>query len=211
MLTPPSWQGAKRLAALTLALTLTVAACSGDDEPETAAGPEMVGPLCDLLPQPGDPGGPDALVDEPADVALTWIPVGTNFEAGTRSSGLDAELNTAEAVTILVPSDDAFDAAMSQDTIDQLLLFDHDQMRTLLESHIIDGRMTLDELIAAGTVTTRSGETLTISTNGNMARFNDRSETICAGYEVANATIHVVDGVLGVIPEPAPEADPGVG
>ncbi len=210
MLTSPSWQGAKRLAALTLALTLTVAACSGDDEPEVA-GPELVGPLCDLLPQPGEPGGPDALVDEPADIALTWLPVGTDFEAGVRSSGLDTELNIADGVTILVPSDDAFDAAMSQDTIDQLLLFDHDEMRTLIESHIIEGRMTLDELRQAGTVETRSGETLAIGTNGNMVRFDDRSETICAGYEVANATIHIVDGVLGVIPEPSPEGEPGVG
>jgi uncharacterized surface protein with fasciclin (FAS1) repeats len=33
-----------------------------------------------------------------------------------------------------------------------------------------------------------------------MARLDDRAETVCADYAVANARIHVVDGVLGVSP-----------
>jgi uncharacterized surface protein with fasciclin (FAS1) repeats len=29
-----------------------------------------------------------------------------------------------------------------------------------------------------------------------MARFGDRATTVCADYDVANARIHVIDGVL---------------
>jgi uncharacterized surface protein with fasciclin (FAS1) repeats len=29
-----------------------------------------------------------------------------------------------------------------------------------------------------------------------MARFGDRATTVCSDYDVANARIHVIDGVL---------------
>ncbi len=34
-----------------------------------------------------------------------------------------------------------------------------------------------------------------------MARLDGRAETLCADYRVANAQIHVIDGVLGGLPE----------
>jgi hypothetical protein len=52
----------------------------------------VMGPLCGRLPTGTDPGGPETLKSEPADQALQWIPVLTIFEAGTRTTGLDADL-----------------------------------------------------------------------------------------------------------------------
>ena len=44
------------------------------------AAPVVSGPLCDALPSGDDPGAPESLTGEPADVALQWIPVLTTFE-----------------------------------------------------------------------------------------------------------------------------------
>ena len=187
-----------------LAVAIAAAGCSGgdDDTPERAApappsNPSIVaGPLCDLLPSGDDPGAPETLTDEPADVALTWIPVVTTFEAAVRAAGLADDLRSADGVTILAPTDDAFAAAFDRQTLDDLLLSRQRELRALLEAHIIDGSLSLAALRDAGSVTTRAGEKLTVAPAGPMARFDDRATTVCADYEVANGRIHVIGGVL---------------
>jgi uncharacterized surface protein with fasciclin (FAS1) repeats len=185
-----------RLAAAVL-VAGALAACSGsgDDPPDAARG--VSGPLCQALPAGDDPGAPATLVDEPADVALTWIPVVTTFEAAARATGLAAELRDADGVTILAPTDDAFTAAYSRQRLDNLLLKRPRRLRAVMDAHIVDGTRTLAQLIAAGRVTTRAGDTLTVTRAGAMAAFDDRAQTVCADYAVANGTIHVIDAVLG--------------
>lgn len=68
---------------------------------------------------------------------------------------------------------------------------------------MIDEALSLSELLDAGSVTTLAGGTLTIAPAGDMVRLDDRAETVCADYRVANARIHVIDGVLGELPESA--------
>jgi uncharacterized surface protein with fasciclin (FAS1) repeats len=185
------------LAAL-LAIGLAGCSGSGDDPPPTPDPNTVKGPLCAALPSGDDPGNPASLADEPADVALTWIPVVTTFEAAARASGLAGELRRADGVTILAPTDDAFTAAFSRQRLDDLLLERRRRLRAVLDAHVVEGARSLSELLAAGRVTTLAGDTLTVTRAGAMARFDDRAETVCADYAVANATIHVVDAVLGV-------------
>jgi len=196
----------------TLVVAIVASGCSGgkDDTPERAAraggtttapsatanAPGVTGPLCDLLPSGDDPGAPASLKDDPADVALTWIPVVTTFEAAVRASGLARYLRRADGVTILAPTDDAFAAAFDRQRLDDLLLKRKRELRALLEAHIIDGSRSLAALRDAGNVTTLAGDTLTVAPKGAMARFDNRATTVCADYNVANARIHVIDGVL---------------
>jgi uncharacterized surface protein with fasciclin (FAS1) repeats len=185
-----------RLAAALLAAA-ALAGCSGSDDERPAPTRGVSGPLCAALPAGDDPGAPASLTDETADVALTWIPVITTFEAAARASGLAEELRDADAVTILAPTDDAFTAAFSRQRLDDLLLGRRGGLRELLDAHVVEGAQSLSELLDAGRVTTRSGDTLTVTRAGAMARFDDRAETACADYAVANGTIHVIDAVLG--------------
>lgn len=200
-----------------LLASLLLAGCGGAEDPSTtpiagdpAVGESLVsGPLCDALPRGTEPGAPALLATEPASVALTWIPVIMNFEASVRAAGMEDELREAEGVTILAPTDEAFLAALSQDTIDDLLLFRHDELRGVLENHIIDGQLSLEELREAGTVSARSGREITVTpAEGDMVTLDDRSQTVCGDYAVGNARIHVVDGMLGEMPEPAEEDVP---
>ena len=185
------------------AATVSSSGCSEDTPEPTARAPEtpragvVIGPLCDLLPSGDDPGAPATLRDEPADVALTWIPVVTTFEAAVRASGLAGYLRRAGGVTILAPTDAAFEAAFDRQTLDDLLLSRQSELRALLEAHIVDGARSLADLRDAGSVTTLAGDELTVAPAGAMARFGDRATTVCADYDVANARIHVIDRVLG--------------
>lgn len=195
------------LAAAVLA-AIGIAGCfdSGDDpsQPPAAtsepAASTVTGPLCDVLPAGDDPGAPASLTAETADVALTWIPVVTTFEAAVRASGLDRVLRDAGSVTILAPTDDAFTAAFGRQRLDDLLLSGGRELRALVEAHVADGARSLSDLLEAGRVTTRAGDTLSVTRAGSMARLGDRAETVCADYAVDNARIHVVDGVLGTSP-----------
>ena len=195
----------RRSVVAALAVAIAGVGCSGrdDDTPERAAPapkppttPAVIGPLCDLLPSGDDPGAPALLTDEPADVALQWIPVLTTFEAAVRASGLARYLRSADGVTILAPTDDAFAAAFDRQRLDDLLLSRHRELRALLEAHIIDGTLPLAALRKAGSVTTLAGAKLAVAPAGAMARFGGGARTVCADYDVANARIHVIDRVL---------------
>ena len=194
-----------RCVAAALVAALAASSCSGgdDDKPEpegqartTPTAQIVSGPLCAALPSGDDPGAPATLRDDPADVALTWIPVVTTFEEAVRASGLARYLRRADAVTILAPTDDAFAAAFDRQTLDDLLLSRRRELRAILETHIVEGRLSLAELRQAGSVTTLAGDTLSVAPKGAMARFGERATTVCADYDVANARIHVIDGVL---------------
>jgi len=192
-----------RIAALTIAVAAAAAGCGGSDRPaqerpagSPAAAPAVTGPLCDLLPAGDDPGAPASLTGDPADVALQWIPVVTTFEAAVRASGLTAELHGTRGVTILAPTDDAFLAAFDRQRLDDLLLSRPRELRALVEAHMVDGVLSLSDLLDAGSVTTRAGRTLEVTEADGMARFGDRATTVCADYRAANAAIHVIDGVL---------------
>jgi uncharacterized surface protein with fasciclin (FAS1) repeats len=196
----------KRHVVTALVVAIAAASCSGgdDDTPERATRADeapntslVAGPLCDLLPSGDDPGAPETLRDEPADVALTWIPVVTTFEAAVRAAGLADDLRKADGVTILAPTDEAFAAAFDRQTLDDLLLSRHRELRALLERHMIDGSLSLSALRDAGEVTTLAGDRLTVARAGAMVRLGDRASTVCADYDVANGRIHVIGGVLG--------------
>jgi Fasciclin domain len=173
-----------------LGAVLVVAGCGGDDEGPAPTPVAVSGPLCAALPAGDDPGAPQTLVDESPAEALTWIPVVTTFEAATRGIEL-------RDVTILAPSDDAFEAAFARRRLDDLLLSPAaERRRRLVDAHLIDGELSLADILEAGEVTTRAGTTLTVTEVDGQARLGDRARTVCADYDVAGARIHVIDGVL---------------
>jgi uncharacterized surface protein with fasciclin (FAS1) repeats len=186
----------RRRVAAALVVAIAAAGCAGGEEDSPGRTAIVAGPLCAALPTGDDPGAPETLTDEPADVALTWIPVVTTFEAAVRASGLADDLHRADGITILAPTDDAFTAAFDRQRLDDLLLSRQRELRAILEAHIIDRSLSLADLREAGSVTTRTGDTLPVAPAGAMARFDGRATTVCADYDVANARIHVIDRVL---------------
>ncbi|WBB52736.1 fasciclin domain-containing protein [Verrucosispora sp. WMMD573] len=197
-------------ATLAAVLLVLVGSTAGGGDGAADAGPTgttVTGPLCDLLPAGSEPGNPASLADQPPDQALQWIPVLTTFEAAVRATGLAAELN--REVTILAPTDDAFAGRFSRTNLDELLLRDTDELRGLLREHLVTGALPVAELVAAGTVTTVAGTSLTVTGVGPGARLDDRAETVCADYRAGAARIHVINEVLGDLPTTAGQDDDG--
>ncbi|WP_229402024.1 fasciclin domain-containing protein [Micromonospora okii] len=214
----PASRAARRRRAATgaaLALLLAVTGCGGPAEEEragaqptgSAAPGAVAGPLCDALPSGAEPGSPASLVGRPPAEALAWIPVLTMFEAAVRATGMAEELAAAGGLTILAPTDDAFRATFSTANLDRLLLSDTETLRRLLREHLVDGARSAAELVAAGSVTTRAGTTLTVTAAGSGARLADKAVTVCADYRAAGARVHVIDKVLGDLPHTADEED----
>jgi hypothetical protein len=211
----PAWssgRGVTLIALLAIALVAVVVVCivssRFESEPADSAIADLQGPLCDALPAGDDPGGPEAIAGLDAAVALTWIPVLTIFEAGTRASGLTTELVDSDGLTILAPSDDALLLALGQDTLDDLIIFRANDLRQMLESHIVDESLSVRDLVAAGEVTTRSGVTVPVLVADEEVRLGERATIVCGGYRVANGMIHVIDAVLGDLPAPAEPRQP---
>ncbi|GAB3144820.1 hypothetical protein GCM10027290_23680 [Micromonospora sonneratiae] len=203
-----------RLAVAALAVTVLATGCSGDEpragatEGSTAASnsagaASVTGPLCEMLPSGTDPGNPAALTGEPVDVALQWLPVLTTFEAALRASGLADELRAMKGLTILAPTDDAFNRKFSEDNLDELFLKRRDELRDLLKAHVVDGSRSLADLVAAGSVTTLDGASVTVTRTDAMAQLGADAATLCVDYRATNARIHIINKVLGKLPTTA--------
>ncbi|MEU6077159.1 fasciclin domain-containing protein [Micromonospora sp. NPDC047074] len=214
----PLSRAARRRRAATgaaLALLVAVTGCTGSPEEKPAATDRaaggtpvtLTGPLCDALPSGTEPGNPGSLVGQPPGQALTWIPVLTTFEAAVRATGMAEELSAPGGLTILAPTDDAFRAKFSTANMDNLLLKDTDTLRKLLREHLVAGAHPVGDLVAAGTLTTLAGTTLAVTGAGPGARLADRAETVCADYRAADTRIHVINKVLGNLPDTAHEED----
>ncbi|WP_433393384.1 fasciclin domain-containing protein [Micromonospora sp. KLBMP9576] len=213
---PPTRVARRRaVTGATLALLLAVAGCTGSSRDRPAATratgdptPAAVsGPLCATLPSGTEPGNPGSLASQPPAQALTWIPVLATFEAAVRATGMGGELSAPGGLTILAPTDDAFRASFSTANLDELLLKDTDTLRGLLRDHLVAGARPVAELVAAGFVTTLAGTALTVTAAEPGARLADRAETVCADYRATGARIHVINKVLGSLPETAHEED----
>ncbi|MER7169140.1 fasciclin domain-containing protein [Micromonospora sp. NPDC000207] len=206
---------ARAVVGLALSLLIAVAGCTGS--PEADSGPAdraadstpvaVTGPLCDVLPSGTEPGNPNSLADQSPGVALTWIPVLTTFEAAVRATGMAEELSAAGAITVLAPTDDAFRAKFSTENVDQLLLKETETLRGLLREHVLTGAYPVADLVAAGTVTTLAGTPVTVTSAETGARVADRADTVCADYQATGARIHVINKVLGDLPDTAHEEE----
>ncbi|MFG1889363.1 fasciclin domain-containing protein [Micromonospora sp. NPDC049051] len=211
---PRATRRRRAMAGAALALLVAATGCTSSQESPAPAdrtgdtgAVTVSGPLCDALPSGDEPGNPDSLVGRAPDEALTWIPVLTTFEAAVRATGMAEELSAPGGLTILAPTDDAFRAKFSTANIDNLLLKDTATLRGLLREHLVAGTHPVAELVATSPVTTLAGTDLAVTSAGSGARLADRAETVCADYRASGARIHVIDKVLGNLPDTAHEED----
>ncbi|HZA27077.1 MAG TPA: fasciclin domain-containing protein [Actinomycetota bacterium] len=165
--------------------------------------------LCPFLPSGTDPGSPADLVDETADVAIAKIPVLSVFAAATHASEFDAVLRKANGVTILVPTDDAFAADIPEDELEKLLIERHRDLQNLLRTHVIGRQRALGSLVGAGRASALSGRQVTFEAKGQAVRVSDDANVTCADVKTANATIHIIDSVIGYVQLTEPQEELG--
>lgn len=177
---------ALRLLAVAVAACAVVGCSSGDDEPskgskedEPAAAQEQPSASMSL--------------SEVLDADLAYSTFNQVFQA----SGLAAELDDAEAVTLLVPNDAAM-ASLGDDALASLA--DPDRAAAFVRGHTLDSASTVTDLLnAGGTVTDGDGGTW------EVAVVEGRPTVGGAGFVVQdistrNGYVQVIDAVGAVTP-----------
>lgn len=103
------------------------------------------------------------------------------------------ELADTEDFTVLGPSDEAFFAIGADETAE--LLGDPAQLTALVRNHIVPGRVEGADLRSASSLTTGSGTTLAVRSDGESVTVGS-AELLRSDISAGAAIVHVVDKVM---------------
>lgn len=197
-------------AAAVLALSVSLAACGDDSDEGSAAssdtssdtsgdttstdagaGAAVFGPACDAIPTTGK-GSFDGMVNDPVATAASNNPLlETLVTAVGAVPGLADTLNSAPALTVFAPTNDAFGKIPEADL--NALLADTDGLAAVLSHHVVGEN--LDPESVVGDQSTLNEDTVTVEGDtGGMTV--DGVDIICGNIPTANATVYVIDTVL---------------
>lgn len=207
------------VAALALTMSLGLAACGEDDDSTatdttsssapsseapmdtetkdaaTEAGADTFGPGCSAIPADGA-GSFNGMATEPVATAASANPLLTTLVAAVTEAGLGDTLNSAEAITVFAPTDDAFAAIPEADL--NAVLADKELLTTVLTNHVVAGQLGPDEV--AGRQETLAGTRLNVKGSGDAFTVSSGSTksaaVLCGNVPTSNATVYVVDSVL---------------
>ena len=200
------------IAALALALPLSLAAC-GSSDTETAASSAApmtssaapsptesmsadtasmpFGPGCAAVPADGA-GSFKGMATDPVATAASNNPLLSTLVTAVGEAGLGETLNTAKDITVFAPTNDAF-AALDKATMDKAMADPKGLLTTVLTNHVVEGRLAPDQV--AGTHKTLSGGSITVEGSGEEFTVQD-AKIICGNVQTGNATVYIVDAVL---------------
>jgi uncharacterized surface protein with fasciclin (FAS1) repeats len=202
------------VAALALALPLTLAACGSSDadsgstssDTATSAAPsaspsesmssDMAAPFgaaCSAVPTDGA-GSFDGMAADPVATAASNNPVLSTLVTAVTEAGLGETLNTAKDITVFAPTNDAF-AALPKATLDAAMADPKGLLTTVLTNHVVEGRLSPDQV--AGEHKTLSGKSITVAGSGEEFTVTPGdAKVVCGNVMTANATVYIIDKVL---------------
>jgi uncharacterized surface protein with fasciclin (FAS1) repeats len=189
-----------------LGLALLGAACSSNDTgtsaSQTPAAPSTTassmtasgpfGAACSAVPASGA-GSLDALAQDPVATAASNTPELSTLVTAVKKADLAGTLNSAQAITVFAPTNDAF-AAVPKATLDKALGDPDGLLTTVLTYHVVEGQLTPDQL--AGSHKTLQGGTIQVTGSGENFTVNGNSSVVCGNIKTANATVYLIDQVL---------------
>jgi uncharacterized surface protein with fasciclin (FAS1) repeats len=196
------------IAAAAVVLTLGLAACSDDSSDATAtdtptnsaamsdtdstndAGAQVFGDACSAVPADGK-GSFNGMVTDPVGTAASNNPLLGTLVAAATAADLVNTLNSAEALTVFAPTDDAFAKIPEKDL--NAVLADKATLTKILLHHVVGEK--LDPEAVVGDHDTLNGDAVTIKGDtGGMTV--DGANVLCGNIPTANATVYVIDSVL---------------
>lgn len=158
------------------------------EEPMAADAP--FGPGCAGVPTSGE-GSVEGMADDPVATAASNNPLLKTLVAAVGEAGLGDTLNSAEALTVFAPTDDAFAAIPKKDL--NALLADKEALTTVLTHHVVGERLSPEDVAAEHE--TLAGDMLTVEGEGENFTIGE-ANVVCGNVQTANATVYVVDQVL---------------
>jgi uncharacterized surface protein with fasciclin (FAS1) repeats len=156
------------------------------------------GAACAQVPADGL-GSFQGMSTAPVAAAAAANPVLSTLVQAVGAAHLTDSLNSQQEITVLAPANPAFEAVPANQR--KTLLADVPQLTSVLTHHVIQGRLTPEQL--AGRQTTLNNDTVTIEGSGqDLTISGDQTVTgkpasvICGNVPTANATVYIVDQVL---------------
>lgn len=126
-----------------------------------------------------------------------------------KAADLSSMLSEPGNYTVFAPTNNAF-AKLKKGTLEDLLKAENkEQLRNLLQYHVVNGKITVDKLASAienskgkYTFETVSGDELTAMKDGDQIVIRDgrgkKSQILHGNVEASNGVIHVINDVLMV-------------
>ena len=173
--------------------TMTTAAPSMAASPSTAMDMVNFGPGCAAVPSdPANKGSFEAMAQVPVATAASGNPLLSTLVSAVKQAGLVDSLNTAEAVTVFAPTNDAFGKIPAADL--KKVLADKKTLTSVLTYHVVPGKLTPSDL--AGSHKTLQGGEVTVSGSDQQFTVDGKSAVICGNVQTANANVYIIDTVL---------------
>jgi len=158
------------------------------------AGAQSFGDGCASIPTEGK-GSFNGMVTDPVATAASNNPLlKTLVTAVGAVPGLADTLNSAPALTVFAPTDDAFAKIPEKDL--NAVLADQATLTAILSHHVVGKQLGPDQL--AGEHETLNGDTITIEGDAESGFTVDggAANVICGNIPTKNATVYVIDSVL---------------
>ena len=194
------------VAALALTMSFGLAACGNNDGSTQAssksmsdtkssgstmdAGAQTFGPGCSAVPASGD-GSFNGMATAPVASAASANPLLKTLVAAVTKAGLVDTLNSADALTVFAPTDDAFAKIPSADL--NKVLADKATLTKILTHHVIGEK--LDPMSIDGSHATLNKDKVTVKGDENGMTV-DGAKVLCGNIPTSNATVYVIDSVL---------------
>jgi uncharacterized surface protein with fasciclin (FAS1) repeats len=148
------------------------------------------GPGCAGVPTEGE-GSVEGMADDPVATAASNNPLLTTLVAAVTEAGLVDTLNSADALTVFAPTDEAFAKIPKKDL--NALLADKEALTTVLTHHVVAGQLSPADV--AGEHETLAGDTITVEGSGEDFTA-EGAAVVCGNVSTANATVYVIDAVM---------------
>ncbi|GAA4457999.1 fasciclin domain-containing protein [Phytohabitans houttuyneae] len=172
-------------AATTAAAASPTQAMAGMDGDEFGSG-------CAAVPtDPSNAGSFEAMAKVPVATAASGNPMLSTLVTAVQQAGLVDSLNTAPALTVFAPTNDAF-AKIPKADLDKVLA-DKATLTKILTYHAVPQKLAPAQL--AGTHTTLEGSELNVTGSGEDFSVGDAT-VVCGNVQTANATVYIIDTVL---------------
>ena len=173
--------------------TATAAPMASSAAPSMSTSMTNFGAGCAAVPSDStDPGSFAGMAQDPVATAASNNPVLSTLVSAVKQAGLVDSLNTAPAITVFAPTNDAFAKITAADL--KKVLADKKQLTSILTYHVVGGKLSPEQV--AGTHKTLNGAELTVSGSGEDFKVGGAASVICGNVQTANATVYIIDSVL---------------
>ena len=115
--------------------------------------------------------------------------------AAAKAAGLVGALEGEGPLTVFAPTDEAF-GKLPEGTVETLLKPENkEQLKSILLYHVVEGKVTSDQVLKLSSAKTLQGESAKIAVKDGKV-YVDGAQVVKADVPASNGVVHVIDSVI---------------